>query len=138
MYSHRFQIRVRYSETDKMGYVYYGNYMQYYEVGRVEALRNLGLSYASMEDEMGIFMPVVNMNVRYLRPAYYDELLTLETSISIFPASSIKFYTKIFNEKEELINAAEITLCFVDTKTFKRTDVPASITELLKPYFDKE
>ncbi len=137
MFLHKHQIRVRYSETDKMGYVYYGNYMQYYEVGRVEALRSLGFSYANLENVMGIFMPVVNINVRYLRPAYYDDLLLLETSIPQIPSTSIKFNTKIYNEKKELLNSAEITLCFVDAKTFKRTDVPDHIIDLLKPYFDK-
>lgn len=136
MYTHEFQIRVRYGETDKMGYVYYGNYMEYYEVGRVEAIRNLGLSYATLEDEMGIFMPVVSMNVRYLRPAYYDEVLHLETSIPQLPTENIKFNTKIFNAKKELLNAADIILCFVEAKTKKRLDVPHSIHEKLKPYFD--
>lgn len=112
MYKHEFQIRVRYSETDKMGFVYYGNYMQYYEVGRVEALRNLGIRYADLEDEFGIIMPVVNMNVRYLRPAYYDELITMQTHISQLPETSIKFNTEIYNMQKQLLNAAQITLCF--------------------------
>ncbi len=137
MYTHEFQIRVRYSETDKMGYVYYGNYMQYYEVGRVEAIRSLGLRYADFENEMGVFMPVMSMNVKYIRPAYYDNLLILETTIPELPHSKIKFNTRIFNENKELLNAAEVTLCFVEVHSKKRIDVPELIIEKLNPYFAK-
>ena len=111
--------------------------MEYYEVSRVEAIRSLGLSYANLEDEMGIFMPVVSMNVRYLRPAYYDDLLTLETCIPQLPKDLIKFNTKIFNNNKELLNAAEIMLCFVDAKSKKRLEVPELIIEKLNPYFAK-
>ena len=137
MYTHEFQIRVRYSETDKMGYVYYGNYMEYYEVGRVEAIRSLGLRYADFEDQMGIFMPVVSINVRYLRPAYYDELLNLETCIPQLPKEYIKFKTRIFNDKKELLNAADIVLCFVDATSKQRLEVPDLIIEKLNPHFAK-
>lgn len=137
MFKHEIQLRVRYSETDKMGYVYYGNYTQYYEVGRVEALRSLGLRYVDFENQMGIFMPVMSLNVRYLRPAYYDDLLILETRIPQFPDNKIKFNTEIYNEKKELINAAEIVLCFVETESRKRTSVPEIIKEKLQPYFEK-
>ncbi|HEX5624723.1 MAG TPA: thioesterase family protein [Saprospiraceae bacterium] len=136
MFTHEMEVRVRYGETDKMGYVYYGNYMQYYEIGRVEALRHLGIRYADMEDVHGVFMPVVSLQVRYLRPAYYDNLVRIETSIPELPASKVKFDTRIFNEKNELINSAQVILCFVDTKTFVRMDAPAVITEKLIPYFE--
>jgi acyl-CoA thioester hydrolase len=111
--------------------------MQYYEVGRVEAIRNLGLRYLDFEDQMGIFMPVVSINVRYLRPAYYDDLLILETSIPQLPQKNIRFHTQIFNERKELLNAAEVHLCFVDVKTKKRVEMPELIIEKLKPYFDQ-
>jgi acyl-CoA thioester hydrolase len=136
MYIHEFQTRVRYSETDRMGYVYYGKYMEYYEIGRVEAIRNLGLRYADLEDKMGIFMPVASLNVRYIRPAFYDQLLTLETCIPEMPLEKIKFNTKIYNENKELINAADVVLCFVESSTKKRVSVPELIKEKLKPYFD--
>ncbi|NOT37956.1 MAG: acyl-CoA thioesterase [Saprospiraceae bacterium] len=136
MYSHRTQIRVRYGETDQMAYVYYGQYAFYYEVGRVEALRELGLSYKKMEEELGIFMPVMSMNVKYLRPAFYDELLTLETSIESMPEMTIRFDTKIFNEKNEWINSGQVFLCFVDIKSKKRVGVPEIITNKLLPYFE--
>ena len=83
-------IRVRYAETDKMGYVYYGNYATYYEVGRVEALRKLGMSYKEMEDE-GIMLPVLSFNIKYFKPAFYDDLLTIKTSITEMPNTRIKF-----------------------------------------------
>lgn len=117
MFKHQTQVRVRYSETDRMAYVYYGNYSFYFETGRVEALRSLGLSYKSVEDELGVFMPVMNMNVRYLRPCYYDELLILETTILHLPERTIEFETKIFKEQNELANQGKVTLCFVDIKT---------------------
>ena len=79
MFSHTIQTRVRYSETDKMGYVYYGNYTHYYEIGRVETLRSLGIEYRMMEDDLHIFLPVKSLNVRYLRPAYYDDLITISS-----------------------------------------------------------
>ena len=84
------QIRVRYAETDKMGYVYYGNYAQYFEVGRVEGLRDLGLSYKKMEDE-GILLPVVEFQIKYLKPAYYDDLLTIKTTITLVKGALIFF-----------------------------------------------
>ncbi|HRG31710.1 MAG: acyl-CoA thioesterase [Saprospiraceae bacterium] len=136
MFKHQTQVRVRYSETDRMAYVYYGNYSFYYETGRVEALRSLGLSYKSMEDKLGVFMPVMNMNVRYLRPCYYDELLILETTILHLPERTIEFETKIFKEQNELANQGKVTLCFVDIKTKKRVNAPEVIVDKLKSYFD--
>jgi len=130
------QCSVRYWVIVRIAYVYYGNYSFYYETGRVEALRSLGLSYKSMEDELGVFMPVMNMNVRYLRPCYYDELLILETTILHLPERTIEFETKIFNEKNELANQGKVTLCFVDIKTKKRVNAPEVIVEKLKAYFD--
>lgn len=119
-----------------MAYVYYGNYSFYFETGRVEALRSLGLSYKSMEDKLGVFMPVMNMNVRYLRPCYYDELLILETTILHLPERTIEFETKIFKEQNELANQGKVTLCFVDIKTKKRVNAPEVIVDKLKSYFD--
>ena len=91
MYTHEFQKRVRYGETDQMGYLYYGNYPQYYEIGRVEMLRSLGLTYKAMEEEQGILMPVVSMNIRYVRPAHYDELITIRTTLRQLPGKFITF-----------------------------------------------
>jgi len=137
MFTHSTQVRVRYGETDKMGFVYYGYYSLYYEIGRVEALRSLGLDYKSMEDQMHIFMPVVSLNVRYLRPAHYDDLLTLETSIIKWPNTSIQFDTKILNEKGDWLNQGQVVLCFLDIASRKRVDMPELLIQKLSPYFEK-
>ncbi|MEI2694281.1 MAG: thioesterase family protein [Saprospiraceae bacterium] len=138
MFTHQFQFRVRYAETDQMGYVYYGNYMQYYEIGRVEALRSLGILYADLESLHGIFMPVVSVSIRYLRPAYYDNLLTIETSIQKLPENSIHFDTNIFNEEKERINSAQIILCFLNSESKVRISTPQFILDKLYPYFEKK
>ena len=137
MFTHSTQVRVRYGETDKMGFVYYGYYSLYYEIGRVEALRSLGLDYKSMEDQMHIFMPVVSLNVRYLRPAHYDDLLTLETSIIKWPNTSIQFDTKILNEKGDWLNQGQVVLCFLDIASRRRVDMPELLIQKLSPYFEK-
>ena len=136
MIKHEFNKRVRYAETDRMGYMYYGNYPTYYEIGRVEALRFLGLSYKSIEDE-GILMPVVNMNARYIRPALYDQMLTIKTEVRTLPSRFITFHTEIFNENNKLINGGIVKLCFVNTKTNKTVDVPQKILNALKQHIEK-
>jgi len=105
-------LRTRYAETDKMGYVYYGNYAQYYEVGRVEAFRSLGISYKELE-EQGIIMPVLSLNIKFFKPAYYDELLTIKTSIREIPKLRVGFFYETYNEKGTLLNEGETTLVFV-------------------------
>ncbi len=129
------QLRVRYGETDQMGFVYYGIYAQYYEVGRVEAIRNLGILYAEMETKHHILMPVMNMQVRYLRPARYDDLLTILTTIPELPEKHIRFRYEIHNEKGELLNNAMVQLCFLDATSQKRINVPEFIKNPLMPYF---
>jgi len=91
-----------------MGFLYYGNYPAYYEIGRVEMMRSLGLSYQKMEDEMGIMLPVVSMEVRYLHPAYYDEELEIHTIIDEMPSKVIGFKFEVFNEQKKLINKATV------------------------------
>jgi acyl-CoA thioester hydrolase len=135
MIQHETQIRVRYGETDQMGYLYYGNYAQYYEVGRAELIRSVGLPYKSMEEDYGIMMPVVSMNIRYIRPALYDELLTIKTSLRHLPEQFITFYYEIFNEKGQLLNGATVRLCFMDIKTKKRIPTPEYLQKELGPYF---
>jgi acyl-CoA thioester hydrolase len=92
-FSKETQIRVRYGETDQMGYCYYGNYAQYFEVGRVEALRTVGLSYKELE-EQGIMLPVSEFNVKYLSPAFYDDLLTIKTTITKIKGARLVFVSK--------------------------------------------
>jgi len=135
MYTHQIQIRVRYSETDRMNYVYYGNYAQYFEVARVEALRNLGVNYKELEDVEGILLPVLDYQIKFIKPAFYDELLTINTSISKLPEARIYFEYETLNEKNELINKASTTLVFVSKETIKPMMVPDNLLCKLKLYF---
>ncbi|RZL65405.1 MAG: acyl-CoA thioesterase [Pedobacter sp.] len=134
MYSYSTKIRVRYGETDQMGYMYYGNYAQYYEVGRVEMLRSLGMSYSSMEAD-GIMMPVLELKCKYIKPAFYDQEITVRTIIKTLPGIRIFFEYELYNEKEELINLGETTLVFVDMKKNKPTNPPANFMEKLSVFF---
>jgi acyl-CoA thioester hydrolase len=137
MYTFDTQVRVRYGETDQMGYLYYGNYALYYEVGRVETMRSLGLRYKDLEEKIGVMMPVVSMQTRYVRPAHYDELLTIRTTIRQLPEQFITFYVEIFNEKKKLVNGGSVRLCFVDMKTNKTVVSPSFLIDPLMPFFEK-
>jgi acyl-CoA thioester hydrolase len=135
MFSHSTKIRVRYGETDQMGYMYYGNYAQYYEVGRVEMLRSLGMSYSSMEAD-GIMMPVLELKCKYIKPALYDQEITVKTTIKTLPGVRIFFEYELYNEKEELINIGSTTLVFVDMKKNKPTNPPENFMEKLSVFFN--
>lgn len=118
-----------------MGYVYYGNYAEYFEVGRVEALRELGLSYRDMEDS-GILLPVSDYSIKYLKPAYYDELLTIKTTIPEVPASArLKFLYETFNEAGDKLNFGETTLVFVRKENGKPRQAPESFLEKIRKFF---
>jgi acyl-CoA thioester hydrolase len=135
MYSSETQIRVRYAETDQMGVVYYGNYAQYYEVGRVEAIRQLGFAYADME-RTGVIMPVVEMHCKYLRPALYDNLLTVKTILKELPLHhKIEFHQEVYNEQGNLLNTGKVVLYFLEAKTMQRTTMPAAMKERLAEFF---
>lgn len=134
MFSSETTIRVRYAETDQMGYVYYGNYAMYYEVGRVEALRGIGFSYNRMEED-GIMMPVLENQSRFLWPGKYDELLTVKTTIRDLPGIRIRFYYDIFNEAGQLINQGETLLTFLRKDNHRPCRPPAYLLEVLAPYF---
>ena len=136
MYSNKFKFRIRYADTDQMGYAYYGNYARYYEIGRVETIRSLGFSYKDFETKMGIMLPVVYLESRYIKPAFYDDLLTIETKLTEMPSKMITFHCDIYNESIELINTGLIKLFFVDMKTNKRVSSPELLVSKLKPYFD--
>jgi acyl-CoA thioester hydrolase len=137
MYQHEFKKRVRYGETDQMGYLYYGHYAQYYEIGRVEMLRSLGLTYRDMELNEGIMMPVVTLESRYVRPALYDELITIRTAVRKWPDKFILFDMELFNEKNKLINGGKVKLCFVNTASNKTVSAPDFLLDKLRPYFEK-
>lgn len=136
MYQHDTQLRVRYGETDQMGYLYYGNYAQYFEVGRVETIRSLGMSYKELEEQHGIWLPVVSMEMRFVRPAYYDDLLTVHTEVRKMPDTHITFHTELFSEPRKLINAGTVRLCFFDAAAKKVVTAPALLLERLSPYFE--
>jgi acyl-CoA thioester hydrolase len=134
MYISETTIRVRYAETDQMGYVYYGNYAQYFEVGRVEGLRQLGMSYRSFE-ESGIILPVLDLSVKFFKPAFYDDLLTIKTTIPEMPKVRIKFLYETYNAKGDKLNAGETTLVFIDQKSNKPCAAPNEFIEKIGQYF---
>ena len=135
MYRHTFQKRVRYGETDQMGYLYYGRYADLYEIGRVEMLRSLGLSYKNMEEKEGIMLPVKSLQMRFVRPANYDELLTIKTVLRHLPKKDIVFHVEIFNEKNKLVNGGSVRLVFVEMESNKIVAAPEFLLEKLRPYF---
>jgi acyl-CoA thioester hydrolase len=134
MFVHATKIRVRYGETDQMGYMYYGNYAEFYEVGRVEMLRSLGLTYSGME-ESGIMMPVLEMKSKYIKPALYDQEITVKVIMEKMPGIKIHFKYEFFNEKEELIHVGETTLAFIDMKANRPCYPNQDFLDSLKPYF---
>ena len=131
MQSNSHSFRVRYGETDKMGVVYHGNYAQYLEMGRVEWLRALGISYRSME-ENGIMLPVISLQLEYKKSAYYDDLLTVKTNLVKTPTVKIEFDYQIVNENQDLLVKANTVLAFMDMKTGKPTRCPKYILEKLQ------
>ena len=134
MYIHETKVRVRYGETDQMGYMYYGNYAELYEVGRVEMLRSLGMTYRGMEED-GVMMPVLEMRCKYLKPALYDEEITIRTSLHKMPGVKIHFNYELFNEAMELIHEGETTLAFIDMKRNRPCAPPGNFQQRLKDYF---
>ncbi len=134
MYIAETSLRVRYGETDQMSYVYYGNYAEYFEVARVEALRNLGFSYKSIEQD-GILLPVYSYAVKFFKPAYYDDLLTVRTEIREIPSARITFFYKTYNQHDVHLNDAETTLVFINQKTGKPVAAPENLLNKLKAYF---
>ena len=128
-------IRVRYAETDQMNVVYYGNYAQYFEVARAESIRNLGFTYKEME-AAGVIMPVVEMQTKFLRPAHYDDLLTIKTILKELPADHrILFEHEVFNQDKKLLTLGKVTLYFVKMGSFERTTMPDGLRQLLQSFF---
>jgi acyl-CoA thioester hydrolase len=129
--------RVRYSDTDQMGVVYYGNYARFYEIGRSEMIRDLGYTYKELE-KTGVFMPVASVNAKYHRPIYYDELITIETALKKMPQARMVFYHTIYNEKQEVVHTAEVTLVFLDGATNRPVRVPQYMLDALEKMTDLE
>jgi acyl-CoA thioester hydrolase len=135
MFTSETKLRVRYAETDQMGVVYHSNYFPYFEAARAEGIRELGLSYVDIE-KMGVIMPVVDVHCRYLRPALYDDLLTIRTTLKELPIHhKIEFHHEVFNEKEELLAAGKVILYFMEAKTMKKVSMPDKLLHKLQPYF---
>ncbi|RKQ50081.1 acyl-CoA thioester hydrolase [Roseivirga pacifica] len=135
MYIASTQVRVRYAETDQMAYVYYGNYAMYYEVGRVEALRQLGFEYAKLE-EQGVMMPVLDLQCKFISPARYDELLTVTVTIPEIPTARMLFEYSITNESGKVVNKGSTTLVFIDMETNRPCRAPEELLKTLKPHFE--
>ena len=135
MFSSETKVRVRYAETDQMGVVYHSNFFLYYEVSRAECIRELGYTYADME-RMGVIMPVVEVQSRFLRPALYDDLLTIKTILKELPVHhKIEFHHEVYNEAKELLTTGRVILYFMEAKTMKRTVMPEQLLQKLQPYF---
>ncbi len=134
MVVHETNVRVRYGETDKMGYAYYGIYPQYYEVARTELIRSFGLSYKKLEDE-GIMLPVLSLDIKYLKPALYDDLLRIKTKIVKLPSIRIEFEYEVYNQNNELLNIAKTTLVFIDAQTRKPRRAPKDFIINLEKHF---
>ena len=134
MFEHTTKERVRYGETDQMGYMYYGNYAEFYEVGRVEMLRSLGMTYSSMEAS-GIMMPVLEMSCRYLKPALYDEEISIRVLMDKMPGIKIHFRYELYNQNNELIHKAETLLAFINMKTNRPCMPSQEFIDKMKPFF---
>ena len=129
------QIRIHYALTDQMGVVYHGNYAQFYEIGRTESIRALGFTYKDIE-KMGIIMPVIDLHSRFLRPARYDDLITVTTTLREMPAGhKVVFHTEIHNEASELLNTGVVTLYFLKRDGMARVEVPAELAARVEKYF---
>lgn len=135
MYTTETQIRVHYALTDQMGFVYYGHYAQFYEIGRTEAIRQIGFTYKDIE-AMGIIIPVVDLHCQFLKPARYDDLLTVKTTLKdLHGGHRMVFHTEIYNQSDQLLNKGSTTLICLQADTMKRCDIPEKLMEKLVPYF---
>lgn len=130
MYQYSVKLRVRYAETDQMGYCYYGNYAQYYEVARVETLRSLGISYQKLEAK-GLLLPVSDFSIKYILPAFYDQELTIKCDFKELTEFKIKFDYQTYNEDSKLLNFGNTTLVFVDKQTKKPVNCPIDLKNQL-------
>jgi acyl-CoA thioester hydrolase len=135
MFVSEIQLRVRYAETDQMNVVYHGNYAQYFETGRTESIRQLGFTYKEME-AMGIMMPIVELHCKFIRPAHYDDLLTIRTTLKELPIGHrIEFFQEVFNEVGILLTTGRVSMYFIETKTMQKTGMPEALREKLQPFF---
>jgi acyl-CoA thioester hydrolase len=129
------QIRVRYGETDQMGFVYYGNYPLYFEVGRAEAMRQIGMTYKQME-EMGVYMPIAKMAIKYFRPGRYDDLLTIKTIINDLPSARMNFDYEVYNEQGTMLCAGNTELAFINSQTNRPCRAPDWFLKKMEEVFN--
>ena len=127
-------IRVYYEDTDQMGVVYYGKYLRYYEVGRTEMIRNLGISYKDIEDS-GILLPARSVKINYIKPAHYDDLLTIRTIVDQIPKVKFLIKGEIYNQNNELLNEGEVVLVFYNSRNNRPCKAPEAFINTLKRYF---
>lgn len=128
-------IRVRYAETDQMNVVYHGNYAQYFEVGRAESIRQLGFTYKDME-QMGIIMPIVEWHAKFVRPAHYDDLLTVKTMLKELPQDHrIEFHQEVYNQQGKLLTTGRVVLYFLKSDTREKDKMPEELMQKLRPFF---
>jgi acyl-CoA thioester hydrolase len=138
MFTSETKIRVRYAETDQMNVVYHGNYAQYFEVGRVESIRQLGLSYKDVEAS-GVIMPVIDWTAKFIRPAHYDDLLTIRTSVKQWPVDyRVEFHQEVYNEEGKLLTIGKVLLYFLKAGTMEKTTMPEEMAKKLRPFFDTQ
>ncbi len=135
MFTSETTVRIHYALTDQMGFVYYGHYAQFYEIGRTEAIRALGYTYKDIES-MGIIMPVVDIHFRFLHPAKYDDLITIKTTLKEMPSNhKIIFHGEIYNEAGTLLNLGDVTLFFMQADGMKKSEMPIVLKEKLETFF---
>lgn len=138
MFTAQTQIRIHYALTDQMGFVYYGRFAEFFEIGRVESFREAGIVYKDMEAQ-GIIMPITEFHINYFKPAKYDDLITVVTTIHELPlGSKIIFHAEVFNEQKELLCKGYVHMYFIDKKSMARTTLPTPFLEKLKPLFQNE
>lgn len=136
MVEHSIEVRVKYADTDQMGYVYYGRYLEYLELARTEAIREIGISYRDLELKYQVALPVMEVNIRYLHPAKYDDVITLKTTVKEKPGVRIKFHTEIIRNDGKLLNVADVKLCFVDITSGRPVKPPEAFMSCLANYFE--
>lgn len=128
---HETKIRIRYGETDQMGVVYHGNYSNFLEIGRIEWLRNLGVSYKQMELD-GIMLPVISLSLKYKKSACYDDVITVKTCLKKTPTATIEFDYEITNEAGEILTLGNTILAFINMETNRPTRCPKFILDKLQ------
>lgn len=137
MFSFDTHVRVRYADTDQMQVVYHAKFIEYFEVGRTDSMRSLGITYKDIE-QSGVIMPVVSLDCKFIKPALYDDLLTIRTSLLQLPKDhKIEFHQEVYNEKEQLLCKGKVVLYFMEKITFQKTEMPALLTSKLESFFNQ-